>query len=261
MQTGFATGNDMVHCVIVAAILIQSAYVLCYQEDLPYQNADDDSLYLYMDTRSLKDTPDKPREYDIEARRRSILEKNFVRLGRRDPLIQQQQQQQQPQSLRNNNKYDNEYDDYNYNEEYMRPTRSGSDKNDNFIRFGRARSDFVRFGRDSNRLHNKDTSFLRFGRSVQSKLRNKRDTYADEQEHNNKRSNSNFLRFGKSDHFMRFGRKDDEITTTATTANNNHERTRLTDLMEVFREHPEYLLLLFRDRQLIKSPSCISQLY
>lgn len=257
----------MVHCVIIAAILIQSAYVLCYQEDIPYQNADDDSLYLYMDTRSL--AQDKPREFDIEARRRSILEKNFVRLGRRDPLVHQQQQQQQQQNLRsnnNNNKYDNEYDDYNYNDDYMRPTRSGSDKNDNFVRFGRARSDFVRFGRDSSRLHNKDTNFIRFGRSIQSKLRNKRDTYATDEQENNKRSNANnFLRFGKSDHFMRFGRnKDEEITTTATTTNNNnnHLNRGFNDLMDVFREHPEYLLLLFRDRQLMRSPSlCMSHLY
>lgn len=214
----------MVYFIIVAAILIHGAHVLAYQEELlPYQN-DDDSMYLYMDTRAVKDTQDKPREYDIEARRRSVLEKNFIRLGRRDPL----------QKMHSG--YENEYDDY--VDAFTRPTRSGnSEKNDRFVRFGRGKSDFVRFGRDSNKernLRDKDINFIRFGRSIeQPKTRNKRDVYNPEY----KRNGNSFLRFGKNDHFMRFGRKEED--TPSVPINKNDEEQRQSDLIEKFNRYPD----------------------
>lgn len=215
----------MYHFIIVTVILTQSVCVLTYQEDLPYQNPDDDSMYFYMDTRSLKESPDKPREYDIEARRRSILEKNFVRLGRRDPLLQKS----------HNNGYDFEYDEY--GEEFARPTRSGHEKNDHFVRFGRGKSDFVRFGRDSNKdkgPRDKDNSFVRFGRSInQPKLRYKRDIY-------NPSKGNSFLRFGKNDNFMRFGRKEDDPTIASLINNKNDEdEQRQSELLEKLIRYPE----------------------
>ncbi|EFA02863.1 FMRFamide-related [Tribolium castaneum] len=100
---------------------------------------------------------------DMEVRRRNS---NFLRFGRSGPNY--------------------EYEDY--GEDFARPTRSGKiEKNDHFIRFGRSKQDFLRFGRNQPKA---TTNYLRFGR------RNKRDT-------------SNFLRFGRNSNFLRFGRNNE----------------------------------------------------
>lgn len=134
------------------------------------------SPYLYPDDLSIKN----------EVYRRSSGN-NYLRFGRAGPLND---------------------DDYDF-EDFARPTRSGkTEKNDHFIRFGRGRQDFMRFGRDS---HKDRTNYLRFGRSIVSdeKKRAKRETTSyNEPAGLDYKRGSNFLRFGRNSNYMRFGRQE-----------------------------------------------------
>lgn len=173
-------GLNMVPLVLIlSTFLIQ--ITLGYNEEL-YSFSDPDNSYVYPE--------DSQDDNEFEVRRRNS---NFLRFGRSGKP-----------------KYDIEYDDY--NEDFARPTRSGKiEKNDHFIRFGRSRQDFLRFGRDQYRtVRDKNSNHLRFGRSIpEEKNRSKRDTYSDY-----KRAGSNFLRFGRNSNFLRFGRNN-EMTATA----------------------------------------------
>uniref|UniRef100_T1IFB9 Uncharacterized protein n=1 Tax=Rhodnius prolixus TaxID=13249 RepID=T1IFB9_RHOPR len=109
--------------------------------------------------------------------RRSPLEKNFMRFGRSSPALQQF-----PTA---------------YNSNYLdleNSKRSG--------RFDRARDNFMRFGRDNEKIalsNRAKDNFIRFGRSKDNFMRFGR-------------IKDNFIRFGRgNDNFMRFGRSGDEI--------------------------------------------------
>lgn len=127
-------------------------------------------------------------DLDVDIRRRN--NNNFLRFGR--------------------NGYD--VDDYEDEEsdDFARPTRSGNAEknNDYFIRFGRIKPDFLRFGqtgmRDKSGYHQQ-----RFKRSLDviEKNRNKRET---EGTSNGlfKKNDSNFMRFGRNSNFLRFGRAE-----------------------------------------------------
>ncbi|BFG04513.1 FMRFamide-related peptides [Drosophila madeirensis] len=74
--------------------------------------------------------------------------------------------------------------------DFMRFGRTPSD----FMRFGRTPSDFMRFGRtpsDFMRFGRTPSDFMRFGRSPHEELRSPK---------------QDFMRFGRPDNFMRFGR-------------------------------------------------------
>lgn len=157
------------------------------------QDDNDDDLYLYMNERSFENAPRENRE--IEARRRSALDKNFMRFGRSNTYPQKN--------------YDDNYDNFD-EEDFSRITRTHN-KNDNFIRFGRG-GDFMRFGRDSYLSRNsrglKDKNFIRFGRSVPLK-RSRRSAEINENMGEYKRTNNrDILRFGRGSNrdMMRFGR-------------------------------------------------------
>lgn len=158
-----------------------------FQEEIP-----DDSMYLYLEERSIKDNSE-----DIEARRRSALDKNFMRFGRGGSDLFLQKHVLDPDDV-----------DYSDNE-FNRPQRT-LNKNGNFIRFGRGKgSDFIRFGRDPSyfrEIRGRDKNVIRFGRSVPLKRnkRNANDVLFNEEE---KRRTNNMLRFGRNNgNFMRFGR-------------------------------------------------------
>lgn len=155
-----------------------------YQEDVP-----DDSMFLFLEERSIKD----PGSDDIEARRRSALDKNFMRFGRGG------------NDLYFSKNHLLNLDDQDYQDDFTRPART-LNKNDNFIRFGRGKAgDFIRFGRDPSYMRDvrgKDKNFIRFGRSIPVK-RGKRHVNEFEEE---KRHTNNMLRFGRTGNFMRFGR-------------------------------------------------------
>lgn len=163
-------------------------------EYAPDDVQNDDSLFLYMDERSY-DAP-KSDHREIEARRRSALDKNFMRFGRSDGYFPKY------------NGYDTDDVD---GEEFLRPERAHN-KHDNFMRFGRGRpTDFMRFGRDPYKMSRmsrgiKDKNFIRFGRSVALK-RNRRDVYSEGFDKQYKRANNrDMLRFGRRDNYLRFGR-------------------------------------------------------
>ncbi|RZC33102.1 hypothetical protein BDFB_006361 [Asbolus verrucosus] len=164
--------------IIVATFLVQLTWG--YNEEMYPLSENFENSYLY---------PEEIQEdNDFDIRRRN--NNNFLRFGRSG-----------------NNDF--EYDDY--NEDFARPTRSGkTEKNDHFIRFGRSKQDFLRFGRDQYRGRN--SNYLRFGRNIpnEEKRRGKRDTYSSDF----KRSGSNFLRFGRNSNFLRFGRNN-EMSATA----------------------------------------------
>lgn len=136
---------------------------------------DDSALFLYMDARS---------ERDIEARRRSALDKNFMRFGRSFEA------------------YDSDTDDGDDAGDALARASRSHNKNDNFIRFGRGRNgDFLRFGRGDMRQARglNDKNFIRFGRGVAPLTRSRRDAFK-------RGTNRDMLRFGRRDNFLRFGR-------------------------------------------------------
>ncbi|XP_060531865.1 FMRFamide-related peptides type HF-4 [Cylas formicarius] len=98
---------------------------------------------------------------------------------------------------RNHMKYDDN-NEPSHEDDIFRPTRGGGiEKNDQFIRFGRSRQDLLRFGlQPQQRTARNKTAFLRFGRSKRQAI----------PEHLKRREN--FLRFGRSSNFMRFGRRE-----------------------------------------------------
>lgn len=111
--------------IVLVAALFQASFTCAISEEVAnsISSPEDGVSYLIMDTRSFKDQ--MPREYDIEARRRSAIDKNFIRFGRRDMAIPL------------HNTLDLEYEDY--LDEFSRANRARVDKNDNFIRFGRGK--------------------------------------------------------------------------------------------------------------------------
>lgn len=171
----------------------------------------DDSLFLYVDERSFE-SPHR-RDKDIEARRRSALDKNFMRFGRSDPYLSFV------------------YDSDEGGNEFPRDSRSHN-KNDNFIRFGRGRAnDFLRFGRDPykytlNRISraSQDKNFIRFGRSVPQK-RSRRDVYSQDfnQQYKRAKNNRDMLRFGRRDNYLRFGRMPYENDKQQTVTNDKEK--------------------------------------
>lgn len=240
--------NAMVNFIVVA-FLLHCTYAAAFQdESLPYHSTEDDPMYLYMDTRSTKDTEGVPDDSDIETRRRSVLEKNFFRFGRRDPVA----------PIRNN--YDMDYDDY--VDEFTRQTRSGNtNKSDKFVRFGRGRSDFVRFGRNYDMERDTrggDSNFIRFGRSSdESKKRSKRDVSNADY----KRHGSNFLRFGRNSNFLRFGRipyqgKDDETSSTIPTIISDPRQSELVEQLSQYPRATMYRLLAALSYKLKQSSKC-----
>uniref|UniRef100_A0A1B0DPP3 Uncharacterized protein n=1 Tax=Phlebotomus papatasi TaxID=29031 RepID=A0A1B0DPP3_PHLPP len=146
---------------------------------------------------------------EIEARRRSSLDKNFMRFGRSDKNILRFGRSDKnilrfgrsnPQNI-------------------LRFGRSG----ENFIRFGRNDGNFMRFGRNDDesshmRLGRPDNNFIRFGRTLEtinptlnSAVRRKKakDTPLDWSD--GKRA-ENFIRFGRNQktNFLRLGRAEDK---------------------------------------------------
>ncbi|KAK9870186.1 hypothetical protein WA026_006272 [Henosepilachna vigintioctopunctata] len=89
-----------------------------------------------------------------------------------------------------------------------RPAR----RNDYFVRFGRSKSDYLRFGRDMahQRYGRSKDNYVRFGRSVpevDSGTRSKREATSEAET----KRNSNYLRFGRGNSdFLRYGRSRDE---------------------------------------------------
>jgi hypothetical protein len=153
---------------------------------------------------------------DFDVRRRN--NNNFLRFGRSGGT-----------------NYDVEYDDF--NEDFARPTRSGkTEKNDHFIRFGRSKQDFLRFGRDQHRVvRDRSGNYLRFGRSVpntEEKVRNKRDTYSEF-----KRGGSNFMRFGRNSNFLRFGRNNEMTATSDPEKVQQLQESPLVQLLSELLEH------------------------
>lgn len=173
-------------CVILLLARINAAY-----ED-SYLLTEDETNAFYNKPRSLfEELPRKSPRASSEAKRRGNSGENFMRFGRSGSEFV--------------NDYDFEYDDY----ESARPTRAGINNNDRFIRFGRDKSSFLRFGRNPH----KSTNFLRFGRDSENlNNRRKREIGFEEEKRG---GSSNFVRFGRGhgDNFMRFGRRD-EVTPT-----------------------------------------------
>ncbi|XP_044749142.1 FMRFamide-related neuropeptides [Coccinella septempunctata] len=92
-----------------------------------------------------------------------------------------------------------------------RPTRGAKMlRSDYFVRFGRSKQDFLRFGRDPNQQRfSRSRDYLRFGRSPPPATENgryKRDAVFDPEV----KRNSNFLRFGRNSNFLRFGRNKED---------------------------------------------------
>ncbi|KAJ8984390.1 hypothetical protein NQ317_003539 [Molorchus minor] len=129
---------------------------------------------------------DLPDIDDIDVHRRSS---HFLRFGRGDGKTYENT--------------DAGYEDY---DEYARPTRR-TEKNDHFIRFGRGKQDFLRFGRDPSRV-------VEASRKKKFNKRGKREVYPEE-----KRGAAPFLRFGRNSNFVRFGR--DPVT--AYSDSNTHQ--------------------------------------
>ncbi|XP_077299448.1 FMRFamide related propeptide [Arctopsyche grandis] len=124
---------------------------------------------------------------DIAARRRSALDKNFMRFGRSDPSMVK---------LNGGNLM-----------------RFGRAKTDNFLRFGRARSQNVmRFGRANNnlmRFGRSPSNLMRFGRSPSNLMRFGR---ANNNLMRFGRANNNLMRFGRGNsNLMRFGRANNNL--------------------------------------------------
>lgn len=120
------------------------------------------------------EVPDRTRQKNVMsfARVSRATKDNFMRFGRPDADLQ---------------------------ELYLAPTADSSSANrrgENFMRFGRAKDNFMRFGRKDNfmRFGRKD-NFMRFGRTFMRFGRGK----------------DNFMRFGRGDNFMRFGRGKDNF--------------------------------------------------
>lgn len=177
--------HNMINFAAVCVILLLAGINAAYED--PYVLTDDDANLFY----TFQELPRKsPRATSTEAKRRGTSGENFMRFGRSGSEFLDD--------------YDFEYGDF----EGARPTRSGINNNDRFIRFGRDKSSFLRFGRNPQR----NSNFLRFGRDSESFNRRKREV--DLQEEKRGRS-SNFVRFGRGngDNFMRFGRRD-QITPT-----------------------------------------------
>lgn len=163
-------------------------------EFVPEENEDD--FYLYSNERPYDESPRESR--DIEARRRSALDKNFMRFGRSYPSAFSQKN------------YEDEFSDSD-DETYSRMNlKRNHNKNDNFIRFGRG-GDFLRFGREaySRKTRGPDKNFIRFGRSVSLK-RNRRSVEPNENmdDFNKRGTNRDMLRFGRANNrdMLRFGR-------------------------------------------------------
>ncbi|CAH0561018.1 unnamed protein product [Brassicogethes aeneus] len=129
---------------------------------------------------------------------------------------------------RGENRLDQEYEDY---DDLARPTRSGKeDKNELFLRFGRNKQNFLRFGRDPSNSNTNNypriprDRFLRYGRSTEEeKKRSKRDTSgAGEPEEYKRAGTGNFIRFGR-----------DPLSFLASpTAETDNSRVEIQDLMD-----------------------------
>lgn len=186
-QTGLT--HNMIGFLAICVILLLARTNNAYEDS--YIPTDDETNAFYNEPRNLfQEVPRKYPRTAAEAKRRGNSGENFMRFGR--------------SGLDFINDYDLEYDDY----EEARPTRSGINNNDRFIRFGRNKSSFLRFGRNPH----KNSNFLRFGRDSENLNRRKRDTGSEEEK---RAGSSNFVRFGRGngDNFMRFGRRD-EVTPT-----------------------------------------------
>lgn len=226
--------------VFLSVLFLQTLRITSLPEEAffgyPLQTEED---YVYLDSRADPNYSGSSAIKQSETRRRSILDKNFARFGRSGgynaPKTKILTTNSDPEIK--NVMYLND-DDVDM-ESFGRNARSG-ERNDQFIRFGRGKSDFVRFGRsDGGYQRNRD--FIRFGRSTRSvkpqkdeKTQNyiKPNTYKMSDSHkmaagvnkiNNaernrkkrspasdfyKKADSNFVRFGRdrNDNFMRFGR-------------------------------------------------------
>lgn len=180
----------MVGFVAICVILLSARINAAYEDS--FLLTDDDTNAFYNEPKTLfQGLPGKSSRTSSESKRRGNSGENFMRFGRSGSEFV--------------NDYDFEYDDY----ESARPTRSGINNNDRFIRFGRDKSSFLRFGRNPHRSSN----FLRFGRDPENlNNRRKRETGSEEEKRG---GSSNFVRFGRGngDNFMRFGRRD-EVTPT-----------------------------------------------
>lgn len=202
--------------------------------DRDFLPENDEDLYLYSNERTYDESPRESR--DIEARRRSALDKNFMRFGRSYNSFPQKN-------------YDDEINDID-EQTFSRNIRKN---NDNFMRFGRG-GDFMRFGREPYMNRNsrgQDKNFIRFGRSVPLK-RNRRSIDPNENMEEFKRgtnrdmlrfgrannrdmlrfgraNNRDMLRFGRRDNFLRFGRRFNEnefnqISTNQSSLNDRNEK-------------------------------------
>lgn len=173
-------------CVILLLARINAAY-----ED-SYMLTDDDTSAFYEPKNPFQGLSRKSARTASETKRRGTAGENFMRFGRSGSEF--------------GNDYDFLYDEY----EDARPTRSGINNNDRFIRFGRDKSSFLRFGRNAAR----NSNFLRFGRDSDSLNRRKREINSEEEKRG---GSSNFVRFGRGngDNFMRFGRRDEIAPTIA----------------------------------------------
>ncbi|XP_045478717.1 FMRFamide-related peptides type HF-4 [Harmonia axyridis] len=92
-----------------------------------------------------------------------------------------------------------------------RPTRGAKMlRSDYFVRFGRSKQDFLRFGRDPpHQRLSRSRDYLRFGRSLPTPGEHERSKREATFEPDTKR-NSNFLRFGRNSNFLRFGRTKED---------------------------------------------------
>nr|QHB80543.1 extended FMRFamide [Carabus violaceus] len=178
-------------CWIIFVSLVNMNFMFSMAENIGNELSDDerdDSIYLYVDERSVQDASQDKK--DVETRSRSTLDKNFLRFGRsgRDFYAVQ----------------DRPYDleDMDYLDEFVRPARGAYD---NYVRFGRGKaSDYIRFGRDPYKYANReirsnnDKNRIRFGRSVAVK-RSRRDVSDNYEEQKRQR---NMVRFGRNDKSM-----------------------------------------------------------
>lgn len=161
---------------------------------------------------------------EIEARRRSALDKGFMRFGRAGNMMRF-------------GRSPAEDADAKYEPEIDLPKMRKSDKN--MLRFGRAKGDgFMRFGRNfiddsdpsdyndasevddfiehpetrspDNRYDEHGNKILRLGRSssesVSNEISNEMPSAERTEERNNKKSDKNLLRFGRAGNMLRFGR-------------------------------------------------------
>lgn len=192
----------MINFAAISVVLLLARINAAYEDH--YTLTEDDGNLFYNEPKTYQQFPKKLAS--SETKRRGTSGENFMRFGRSSS-----------ETL-------DDYDDFEY-EEYARPTRSGINNNDRFIRFGRDKSSFLRFGRIPQRTSN----FLRFGRDSDGLSRRKRDA-AEKRERG-----SNFIRFGRGngDNFMRFGRRD-EVTPTLASGNSFRQSEILNQLE---REH------------------------